>query len=163
MKQSYALAQLFRLAIVLLIGASFAACEGPMGPVGPQGEKGEKGDRGERGERGFRGESANSPFILIEMRLNEDAWNEELASYYLHDPRIQPATVAEVYVKRFYTNTGDAYYLSILDWLLVEDLDGEYSVDTDPVIVQVSSGQVRFYDPDRRLLNEVVAVAITLP
>ncbi len=153
MKQSYALVQLFRLAIVLLIGASFAACEGPMGPVGPQGEKGEKGDRGE---------SANSPFILIEMRLNEDAWNEEITSYYLRDPRIQPTTVAEVYVKRFYTNTGDAYYLSILDWLLVEDLAG-YSVDNDPVIVQVSSGQVRFYDPDRRLRDEIVAVAITLP
>ena len=156
MKQSYALAQLFRLTIVLLIGASFTACEGPMGPAGPQGEKGEKGDRGERGERGFRGESANSPFILIEMRLNEDAWNEERASYYLLDPRIQPTTVAEVYVKRFSSDTGEAYYLSIIDWLLVED-------PSDPIIVAVLSGYIQFYDPDRLLRNEIVAVAITLP
>ena len=153
MKQSYALAQLFRLAIVLLIGAFFTACEGPMGPAGPQGEK---GDRGERGERGLRGESANSAFILIEMYLDEDAWNEEFTSYYLRDPRIQPATVAAVYVKRFYTNTGDAYYLSILDWLLVDD-------PSDPIIVQVLSGRIRFYDPDRLLRNEIVAVAITPP
>ena len=50
MKQSYALVQLFRLAIVLLIGVSFTACEGPMGPVGPQGEKGEQGEKGDRGK-----------------------------------------------------------------------------------------------------------------
>ena len=154
MNQSYAHTPLFSFAALLLMVA-FVACEGPIGPVGPQGEKGEKGDRG---ERGFRGESANSAFILIDgpIYLNEDAWNEEFNSYYLRDPRIQPTTVAEVYVKRFYTNTGDAYYLSIIDWLLVED-------PSDPIIMQVSAGQVRFYDPDRLLRNEVVAVAITLP
>ena len=158
MNQSYAHTPLFSFAALLLMVA-FVACEGPMGPAGPQGEKGEQGEqgnRGERGERGFRGESANSAFVLIEAHLNDGAWNEEFASYYLRDPRIQPATVAEVYVKRFYTNTGDAYYLSIIDWLLVED-------PSDPIIVQVSAGHVRFYDPDRLLRNEVVAVAITLP
>ena len=124
-----------------------------MGPVGPQGEKGEQGEKGDRGERG---ESANSAFILIEMYLNEDAWHEEFASYYLFDSRIQPETVAAVYVKQFYTNTGEAYYQSIIDWLLQEDPD-------DPVIVRVSSGRVRFLDPYRLLRNEVVAVAVTLP
>ena len=39
MKQSYALAQLFRLAIVLLIGVSFAACEGADGASWPAGRK----------------------------------------------------------------------------------------------------------------------------
>ena len=152
MNQSYAHTPLFSFAALLLMVA-FVACEGPIGPVGPQGEKGEQG---ERGERGFQGESASSAFVLIEAHLNDSAWNEEFASYYLRDPRIQPATVAEVYVKRFYTNTGDAYYMSIIDWLLVED-------PSDPIIVQVLAGGVRFYDPDRLLRNEIVAVAITLP
>ena len=137
----------------------FAACEGPVGPMGPQGERGEQGEKGDRGERGLRGvdgEDGISAFVLVEGHLNDGAWNQELHSYFLYDPRIRATTVAEVYVKKFYTNTGEAYYMSIIDWLLVEDA-------SDPVIVQVSSGLVRFYDPEQMLRNEVVAVAITLP
>ena len=136
---------LIRLLAILTL--SLAACEGPAGPTGPQGE------RGEQGEQGISGITA---FTLIEEYLDDDEWNEEFDSYYLRDPRIQPATVAGVYVKSFYTNTGEAYYMSILDWLLVED-------PSDPVIVQVLSGSVRFYDPDQLLRNEIAAVAITLP
>ena len=137
--------------IVLLV--ALVACEGPIGPVGPQGAKGEKGDKG---ERGLRGESASAAFVLIEKFLDDDAWNGEFSSYYLRDFRIQPTTVVEVYVKKYYTNTGEAFYLPMLDWLLDED-------PSDPVMVHVSSGRVRFYDPRRILQNEVVAVAIIQP
>ena len=130
-----------------------------MGPAGPQGEQGVQGERGERGPQGISGITT---FTLIEERLDDGEWEEDLNSYYLRDSRIQPETVAGVYVKRFYTNTGQAYYMSILDWLLAEDLEN-YRVDGDPVIVQVSSGLVRFYDQDQLLRNETVAVAITLP
>lgn len=139
MKQSYTHIT-FSIAALLLI----VACEGPVGPMGP------------RGERGLRGESGISAFVLIEEYLNDDAWNEEFTSYYVRDYRIQPTTVAGVYVKKFYTNTGAAYYLSLLDWHLTED-------PNDSAIVHVSSGRVRFYDPEQVLRNEVVAVAITLP
>lgn len=137
----------------LVLCITLAACEGPIGPVGPQGEK---GDKGERGERGLRGENARTAFVLIERFFDDDAWNEEFNSYYLNDFRIQPTTVVEVYVKKHYTNTGDAYYLPMLDWLLDED-------PSVPVMVQVSSGHVRFFDPRRTLRNEVVAVAVTPP
>ena len=151
------------VSVATLAACCLLACvEGPMGPAGPQGERGEKGEKGDRGERGFRGsdgvdgKDGSSAFILIEEYLDDDEWNEEFGSYYLRDPRIQPETVAGVYVKSFYTNTGEAYYMSILDWLLVED-------PSDPVIVQVLSGSVRFYDPDQLLRNEIAVVAITLP
>ena len=154
------------VSVAILAACCLLACvEGPMGPAGergPQGDQGERGEQGERGLRGFDGADGRdgrdgiSSFTLIEEYLDDDEWDGEFNSYYLRDPRIQPETVAGVYVKRFYTNTGDAYYMSVLDWLLVED-------PSDPVIVQVLSGRVRFYDPDQLLQNEIVAVAITLP
>ena len=139
------------VSVVALAACCLLACiEGPMGPAG------ERGPRGFDGADGKDGKDGISAFTLIEEYLDDDEWNEEFGSYYLRDPRIQPATVAGVYVKSFYTNTGEAFYRSIIDWLLAED-------PSDPVIVHVSSGRVRFYDPDQVLRNEVVAVAITLP
>ena len=145
MKQSYTRI-VFSIVSLLLI----VACEGPVGPMGPQGERGE------------RGESGISSFMLIEERLDDRTWEENNASYVIRDIRIQPTTIAEIYVKRFYTSTGEAYYMTMIDFLLVRDRDN-FEVDVDPPVVQVSSGLVRFYDPDQVLRNEIVAVAITLP
>ena len=44
---------LFRIVVVLLTGACFVACEGPVGPMGPIGEKGERGTAGEDGRDGI--------------------------------------------------------------------------------------------------------------
>lgn len=48
--------------------------------------------------------------------MNPEDYDEEFTSYYINDPRIRLATVVNVYVKVFYTNTGDPYSLSFDSW-----------------------------------------------
>lgn len=51
MKQS----RLFRIAVVLLMGVCFVACEGPVGPMGERGERGPAGEDGRNGRDGKDG------------------------------------------------------------------------------------------------------------
>ena len=127
-----------------LLSFSLVACEGPAGPMGPVGP---------RGETGPQGRSGIAEFTLIEEILDDDEWNAEFNSYYLNDSRIRPTTVAEVYVKRFYTNTGDPYYTPFSEWA-----EEKTSVI---VLYQVLSGSIRFFDPSERLEHEIVAIAVT--
>lgn len=127
-----------------LLSFSLVACEGPAGPMGPVGP---------RGETGPQGRSGIAEFTLIEEILDDDEWNAEFNSYYLNDSRIRPTTVAEVYVKRFYTNTGDPYYTPFSEWV-EENTSGI-------VLCQVLSGSIRFFDPSERLEHEIVAIAVT--
>ena len=46
---------LFRIVIVLLTGACFVACEGPVGPIGEKGERGPAGEDGRDGRDGVDG------------------------------------------------------------------------------------------------------------
>tara|TARA_Y100001960_G_C13924604_1_gene471592 strand:- start:55 stop:402 length:348 start_codon:yes stop_codon:yes gene_type:complete len=109
-----------------------AGCEGKQGPVGPPGP------------------SATFNLILIEKTFSEDDYDEELSSFYLHDPRINPKTVTNIFVKRFYTNTGDEYYIPI----------SSLGLGNSPVFTQVMDGRVRFFDVDKVLALEIVAVSV---
>ena len=165
---------LIRLLAILIL--SLAACEGPAGPTGPQGgqgiqgeqgpqgiqgERGERGEQGPQGEQGIQGEqgpqgiqgiSGITAFTLIEERLGDDEWDED-NNYYLNDPRIQPETVVQVYVKRFYSNTGTPYYMIFSEWLKTVT-GGEY------ITYQVRPGSIRFYDPTKQLELQIVAIAV---
>lgn len=130
--------------LLALLSFGLVACEGPAGPMGPVGP---------RGETGPQGRSGIAEFSLIEEILDDDEWNAEFNSYYLNDSRIRPTTVAEVYVKRFYTNTGDPYYTPFREW--VEE-------NTSVIVLyQVLSGSIRFFDPGEQLEHEIVAIAVT--
>ena len=132
---------------VAMLAFGLVACEGPAGPIGPVGPRGETGAQGPQGRSGI------AAFTLIEETLDGDEWNAEFNSYYLNDSRIRPTTVAEVYVKRFYTNTGDPYYTPFSEWV---------KENTSVIVLyQVLSGSIRFFDPSERLEHEIVVIAVT--
>ena len=132
---------------VAMLAFGLVACEGPAGPMGPVGPRGETGAQGPQGRSGI------AAFTLIEETLDDDEWNVEFNSYYLNDSRIQPITVAGVYVKQFYTNTGDPYYTPFSEWV---------KENTSVIVLyQVLSGGIRFFDPSERLEHEIVVIAVT--
>lgn len=130
--------------LLLSLALGLAGCEGPVGPEGPQ------------GDRGLRGPSASIELALIERTLRDNEYSEEDQSYYVTSPRIQPETVLEVYVKRHFSNTGEAYYTPFDQEVVIE----RYS---QWVTYQVLEGQIRFFDPDKELTNETVAIAVLEP
>ena len=113
---------------------------GPPGPMGPPGIRGEKG------------ESAAQAVIEHTFHGETDGWDEEWKSYTVSDPRFQPkiGRLLQVWVRQFYTNTGEPYYMDFSGW----KRDSEYP------IYQVREGSIRFYDPWQELEGETVLVVI---
>ena len=128
--------------VVIILVFGLIACEGPAGPIGPQGPKGPKGDNG------------ITQLILIEEYLDDEDRNNDDDSYYLRDSRIKLLTVVEIYVKLFYTNTGGTYYMTFTEWAEREGYSGiEYQI--------MNNGNIRFWDPNRRLEFRTVVIAVT--
>lgn len=139
--------------LLALLLAVVPACEGPVGPQGPPGPQGSPGTHGEKGERGEKGESAAQAVIEHTFDSDTDGWDEEWKSYTFFDSQFQPETghLLQVWVKQFYTNTGDPYYMDFSDW----KGDSEYP------IYQVREGAIRFFDPWRELEGQTVLVVIS--
>ena len=143
--------------ITLLIGIALTACEGPQGatgPQGPQGPPGETGPQGSPGPQGPPGTTVNSEsfeVILIERTFKPEDYDGEFSSFYVDDSRIAPNNVTNVYVKAFYTNTGNAYYTPIDHW-----------IRNTSFVVQVLTGRVRLFDPDQELSQTTVVVVIII-
>ena len=130
--------------------------DGATGPVGPQGLQGERGEQGLRGEVGHPGQDGMSGFdiLLIERTFSSDDYDEDQSSFYIRNADIEPGYVTGVYVKAFYTNTGDAYYTPIHDW-------AEINVESPRLFLfQILSGELRLFDMSKDLLNETVVVSI---
>ena len=122
-----------------------------MGPGGPSGSKGPQGDRGPRGLAGTDGKDGAASFDLIRVYLdNEEEWDEEFRSYYVYDSRFSADTVLQVWVEKFYENTGDPYYVTIDHWTR-EQLNFE---------MQVGEAYVRFYDPLETLQFRTVVLVV---
>ena len=117
--------------------------EGPMGPPGPPGPQ---------GQPGAQGESAAQAVIEHTFDSDTDGWDEEWKSYTLFDSRFQPETghLLQVWVRQFYTNTGDPYYMDFSEW----KRDSVYP------LYQVRKGSIRFYDPFQELEGQRVLVVI---
>lgn len=136
------------LALVLL------GCEGPTGPAGPLGPTGPKGDAGAAGQRGPAGPPGYvQDFTIIEKQLLAADYDTQNRSWFVMDFRLHIGNIVGVYVKRFYTTTGEVFYTPWGDssW---ED------VDWTLVTVQIGTGFVRVADPLRQLELQIIAIAI---
>ena len=143
-----------RLPIMMLITLVWAGCEGPEGPQGPIGSQGERREQGPRGPQGISGEASDIRISLIEQTFQDKDFNEELQSFFLRDFRVEPSAVLAVYVKSFFTNTGDSYYISINHF---NDLENNTAT---PVLVQILDGGMRFIDINRILSLQTVVVVL---
>jgi hypothetical protein len=128
----------------------FMGCAGEDGSPGPTGPQGETGPQGATGRTG---PSGGTNVALIEQTFRTNDRNEENSSYYVDDPRINVDSVIGVYIKKFYTNTGDSYYTPLKSWS-----DSEFN--TDFLLIQILQGRIRFFDPDNDLSQEIIVVAI---
>ena len=132
------------------------ACEGKTGPMGPPGEQGQQGEQGLQGLQGFTGPTGTAEaltFSLIEVIFTADDYLEEDASYLLIDSRMSEETVLSVYIKRFFQNTGDPY------WMPFDQLAKTEGWTT--VFYQVLERGIRFIDINRDLQNEIIVIAVT--
>jgi len=136
-----------KLIIYLLTILFLTACEGKQGPIGPAGPQGKQGPQGEQGLTG------DVEILLIEETFAEDDYEEEFSSFYINDFRIDADSVIGIYVKAFYTNTGDPYYTPIKNWA-----DSRFIPDS--FVVQVITGRVRLFDPNKNFVQETVVVAV---
>ena len=123
-----------------------ACIEGPTGPAGPPGPSGPAGA------------DARLSIDLIEFSASEAAWevNGWSDSYVFFDPRITPSGLIEVYIKKFYQNTGGAYYEQFALWTAFAEAAGGGST-----FYQLFDGGIRFYDPGRRLQNRTIVLAVS--
>lgn len=92
----------------LFLALTFLACEGPAGPVGPAGPA---GPQGQEGDRGAPGSAAATEFSLIEIPLGRNNYDDDNDRYVIRDARIHPDTVIGVYLKFFFDDTGDPFYV----------------------------------------------------
>lgn len=136
-----------KIMVFLLTALLLTACEGKQGPIGPAGPQGGQGPQGERGPRG------DVDIVLIEKTFVENDYDEDFSSFYVNDFRIDADSVVGIYTKAFYTNTGDPYYTPVKTWA-----DSRFV--TDLFVVQVSTGRVRFFDPNKDLVQKTVIVAV---
>ena len=125
------------------------ACEGPAGPTGPAGPPGAQGPKGEVGESGTTESS------LIEFTLGREHYDDENDRYVVRDEKIAPDTVIEVYLKGFFSDTGDPYYIPF------ETYAGEssvyYGVAEGAILIYGSLGDLE------DLAGEIFAVMVTGP
>ena len=122
-----------------------ACIEGPVGPAGPPGPPGPAG------------EDAALSIVLIEFSASEEAWefNGWWNSYVFFDQRITPSSLLEVYIKKYYENTGVAYYEQFALWTAFAETTGEGST-----FYQLFDGGIRFFDPARILQGRTIVVAV---
>ena len=90
------------------------------------------------------------------MTFATDDYDEEFSSFYIRDRRIDANSVIGIYIKSFYSNTGDAYYTPIKMWA-----DSKFF--SDNLVVQILENQVRFFDPNENLARQTLVVAILIP
>ena len=137
-----------RIVLLLTLACVLVACEGPTGPTGPAGPA---------GPTGAPGEDAEFAITLVELSVSEAAW--ELSgwddSYVFFDSRFIPSRLVEVYLKRFYFNTGGVYYQQFALWTAFAEANSGGSTSW-----QLFDGGIRFYDPEKRLQNETIIIAI---
>lgn len=126
---------MFRILIAIALLALLACGElqGPAGPPGPTGPSG------------------SSELDLIEQTLTDDEYDED--SYVIYDVRISPSSVVAVYIKAFYTNTGDPYFTPFELWTEL------HTSSLDAVLYQVRPYAIRFFDPNKKLDKEIVVIA----
>ena len=117
----------------LIVGMMLIGCEGKEGPMGPPGPP------------------ATFNLILIEESFTSNDYDEDSRSFYVYDSRIKPRTVTNIFVKKFYTNTGDPYYTPISSWVALEN---------SRVITQVRDGSVRLFDPSKEMESEIVVIGL---
>lgn len=156
-----------RILLISLLLTWIAGCEGPEGPQGPMGPQGEQGKQGEQGPadgpqgeqgpmgpmgpegpQGEQGPPGHSAIVLIEKTLSSDEYVDN--SYVVIDPRINVDTVVGIYVRRYYTDVGIAYYTPFDSW---NELEGG-------VVFQIIPGLIRFIDISEKLKNETIIVAV---
>ena len=132
-----------RLILLGLLSVTLIACEGPMGPGGRPGPRGRTGPAGAPSPAGF----------ILELIASEDAWevNGWPTSYVFYNEAITTPRVIEVYLKKYYTNTGDVYY---------EPLDHWIRLYRKNVSIQLIDGGIRFWDPDKTLQNQIIVISL---
>jgi hypothetical protein len=111
------------------------------------------GEDGSPGPTGPTGPSGRTNISLIEVTIKTSDRDTEFSSYYIDDRRINIDSVIGVYIKQFFTNTGDPYYTPFKNWADSQRL-------TDSLIMQIIQGRIRLFDPDNDLNQEIIVVAI---
>lgn len=139
------------LTVLTILSFNLIACEGPTGPPGKDGAEGPTGPAGPPGPPG---ESAVQAVIEHTFNGETDGWDEEWTSYWISNSLFQPniGHLIQVWVKSFYTNTGEAYYVNFSEWK-----DASLS---DYPIYQVRENSIRFYDPSQDLEGITVLIVI---
>jgi hypothetical protein len=145
------------LSILVIILFAYG-CEGPAGSQGPVGPQGEQGTQGERGQQGLSGESSDLRITLIERTFRSEDFRADVNSFVLTDFRIRPETVLEIYVRGFFINTGDVFYMSPVEFAATKTETGDLRI----LGMQILEGSIRFLDLNQVLLNETIVVALVL-
>ena len=135
--------------------------EGPRGPegtpggtvVGPQGVAGPMGPAGLEGPRGPQGPPGEAEYSLIEFFLTDDYYLEDSSVYLLADSRITPERTFNIYLKKFFVNTGEPNYTPFLQYLITNSL-------TNTIAIQYLEGAIRIFDFNKDLANLTIVIQV---
>lgn len=75
----------------------------------------------------------------------------------MKDERLRPETVIQVYVKHFYTDTGEPYYTPFDDFVEWR----RYSSNIVYTVDETEGGRLVVYDARQDLAGETLAVMVT--